>query len=70
MPYLYKLRRVEPRSRPARYVAPVAAPEPESETPLDELRKDDLVALAEEAGVDTSGTKADIIARLEGDDDG
>jgi hypothetical protein len=33
------------------------------------LKKDELVALAEEQGKDTSGTKADIIERLEGDDD-
>jgi hypothetical protein len=44
-----------------------AAPEP---TPaLTTLKKDELVALAEEQGKDTSGTKADIIERLEGDDD-
>lgn len=29
------------------------------------LKKDELVALAEERGLDTSGTKDDLIARLE-----
>lgn len=32
------------------------------------LLKDELVALAEGRGLDSSGTKADIIARLEEDD--
>lgn len=32
---------------------------------LDTLKKDELVAMAEERDVDASGTKADIIARLE-----
>lgn len=39
----------------------VVVPEP----PLSELRKDELIARAEKAGLDSSGTKADIIARLE-----
>lgn len=33
--------------------------------PLDRLLKDELVAMAEAKGLDTSGTKADIIERLE-----
>lgn len=33
---------------------------------LDDLKKADLVALAEQHGLDTSGTKADLIARLRG----
>jgi hypothetical protein len=33
--------------------------------PLTELKKDELIAMAEAKGVDTSGTKADIIERLE-----
>lgn len=32
---------------------------------LSKLKKDDLVALAEERGLDTTGTKDDLIARLE-----
>jgi hypothetical protein len=32
---------------------------------LGSLKKDELVALAEERGVDTSGTKAEIVDRLE-----
>lgn len=31
---------------------------------LDDLRKAELVALAEQRGVDTSGTRAELIARL------
>lgn len=34
-----------------------------------DLKKDELIALAEERGVDSSGTKAEIIARLEEDDE-
>lgn len=34
----------------------------------DDLKKADLIALAEERGLDASGTKAEIIARLEVDD--
>ncbi len=33
-----------------------------------DLKKTELVEIAEERGLDASGTKADIIARLEGDD--
>jgi hypothetical protein len=62
MPYVFRLRRAEPRARviPAKVVTP----------PVASLKKDDLVALAESKDVDTSGTKAEIIARLEGDGDG
>ena len=40
-----------------------AADEPEQD--LTALKKDELVALADERGVDSSGTKAEIIERLE-----
>ena len=36
-------------------------------TPLDELSKDELVAAAEKHGLDTRGTKADLIERLADD---
>jgi hypothetical protein len=32
---------------------------------LDKLKKDELVAMAEAQGLDTSGTKDDIVKRLE-----
>lgn len=38
--------------------------EAEAAPDLDTLKKDELVALADERGVDSSGTKADLIARL------
>ena len=41
-----------------------AASSTESEADLMKLKKDELVAKAKEAGVATSGTKADIVARL------
>lgn len=45
--------------------APAEAPAPaEDEPALGSLKKDELIALADEQGVDSSGTKADIIARL------
>ena len=37
----------------------------DEDVPLSKLGKDDLVKRAEAAGVDSSGTKADIIAALE-----
>jgi hypothetical protein len=40
----------------------------ESDGSYGSMKKDDLVAAAEERGVDSSGTKADIIERLEADD--
>lgn len=42
-----------------------AGDEPEAK-PVSDMSKDELVAAAEAAGVDSSGTKADISARLEG----
>jgi hypothetical protein len=35
---------------------------------LDDLKKADLVALAEQRGLDTDGTRATLIARLRGED--
>jgi hypothetical protein len=48
--------------------APAQAVEAEqaADVNLDELKKDELVALAEERGIDSSGNKPDIIARLKG----
>lgn len=43
---------------------PTVAPEPAQD--YGSLLKADLVALAQERGLDSSGTKADIVARLEG----
>jgi hypothetical protein len=64
LPYIYRIRRQEPRAknRPARYVAPV--PEPTA-PPLEDYTKPELAAIAEDQGVDPSGTKADIIERLD-----
>ena len=45
-------------------VAETASESGESEADLMKLKKDELVAKAKEAGVATSGTKADIVARL------
>lgn len=36
-------------------------------TPLDELKKDELVAVAEEHGLETTGTKAELIERIAAD---
>ena len=48
----------------------VTAPEPETETvDYGALLKADLVEQADERGIDSTGTKADIIERLEADDD-
>lgn len=63
--YAYRLRRPEITRRlaPARVVAPKpkhAAPKPQ----YDAMLKADLVAAAERRGLDSSGTKADLIARL------
>jgi hypothetical protein len=44
--------------RVARKAAPVVKPD------LSTLTKAELVSLAEERGIDSSGTKADLIARL------
>ena len=52
-------------SRKAREAAAAAA----AETPaLSSLKKDELIELADARGVDATGTKADIIERLESDD--
>lgn len=37
---------------------------------LGSLKKDELVQVAEQAGVDATGTKAEILERLEGGSDG
>jgi hypothetical protein len=53
--------------RRVRRVAPVVVEQPavvKTEPALDEMLKSDLVSLAESTGVDSSGTKADILARL------
>lgn len=49
----------------------VSADEADDDEEVDysDLKKDELVALAEERGLDSSGTKADIIERLEADDE-
>jgi hypothetical protein len=48
-------------------VPPVQAVEVEQTPPdFDGMKKDELVALAEERGIDSSGNKPDIIARLKG----
>ena len=61
-------RRVPARSISDLRAAPgngeAAAAEPD-EPNLSAFKKDELVALAEERGVDSSGTKAEIIERLE-----
>lgn len=41
----------------------------EEEVDYSDLKKDELVALADERGVDSSGTKAEIIERLQADDE-
>jgi hypothetical protein len=38
--------------------------EPRSDDGLDDLKKAELVAMADDLGVDSSGNKADIVARL------
>jgi hypothetical protein len=53
---------VEPDPAPAQAVEADQA----ADVNLDELKKDELVALAEERGIDSSGNKPDIIARLKG----
>ena len=69
-------RTVKLRRRPVRYHAAkplqtTAAPEPEVIETADEYERDystltkaELVQLAEEQGLDSSGTKADILGRL------
>jgi hypothetical protein len=50
--------------RPLRDVPVVVAPVVKAEPALDEMLKSDLVELAESKGVESSGTKADLLARL------
>jgi hypothetical protein len=68
--YIYEWKPTEYGNRLYRRPGSGSAP-PRRRAPapdLTTLKKDELVEVAEEQGVDTSGTKADIIARLEGDD--
>jgi hypothetical protein len=64
------LRAVRPEESGGQTVEPDPAPAQAVEAGqtadvnLDELKKDELVALAEERGIDSSGNKPDIIARL------
>jgi hypothetical protein len=66
------LRAVRPEESGGQTVEPDPAPaqaveaEQTADVNLDELKKDELVALAEERGIDSSGNKPDIIARLKG----
>jgi hypothetical protein len=62
------LRAVRPEESGGQTVEPAQAVEAEqtADVNLDELKKDELVALAEERGIDSSGNKPDIIARLKG----
>jgi hypothetical protein len=66
------LRAVRPEESGGQIVEPDPAPaqaleaEQTADVNLDELKKDELVALAEERGIDSSGNKPDIIARLKG----
>ena len=54
----------------SRYNYNVRRPIPEpAPVDLTALKKDELVELAEERGEDSSGTKADIIERLEAGDE-
>lgn len=55
------------RRRPVRYraTAPSPSPEPEPTPALSSMKKDELIEEAEKRGIDSSGTKAEIIERLE-----
>ena len=56
---------VEPSTEPAEEPAEVEEPKSvETEASLMKLKKDELIEKAKAAGVATSGTKADIVARL------
>lgn len=56
--------------RPRRMAAGRPRPvEPDPAPALGDMLKADLVSLAESRGIDSSGTKADILARLESADD-
>lgn len=76
--YIYQWKPTEHGKRlfaiPSTTVAPrapkrPAEPEPPAAPAYGSLKKDELVALAEQRGVDASGTKADIIGRLEAGDE-
>lgn len=56
-----RYRRVAPKP-----IVVVPTPPPAPAVDLGSLKKDELVGLATAAGVDASGTKAEIQARLEG----
>jgi hypothetical protein len=67
LPTRYTLRRRVVRGvglRPPEAPQPAPQPAPEPAPDFDRMLKADLVALAEERGVDASGTKADIVERL------
>jgi hypothetical protein len=69
MPTRYTLRRRVIRGVGLRSPeAPAPEPEPVADTEpsldFDKMLKADLVAYAEERGIDASGTKADIVGRL------
>jgi hypothetical protein len=56
--------------RRAQAAAPAVQEAPEAEaTDYSSLLKGELVSEAEQRGIDSSGTKSDIIARLEASDD-
>lgn len=62
-------RRPTPAASTPSAATPAAEPEPETETvDYGSLLKAELVEQADERGIDSSGTKADIIERLEADD--
>ena len=67
--------RLAPADAPAPVVeAPAPEPVAEESVSLDSLLKSELIALAEERGLDVTGTKTELIARLseveDGDDGG
>jgi hypothetical protein len=68
MPTRYTLRRRVIRGVGLQTPTAPEAPEPVADTEasvdFDKMLKADLVAYAEERGVDASGTKADIVGRL------
>lgn len=67
MAYTYRARRTVSASGTDVAAEPVAetASEPTDPTDFSSLKKDELVAAAEKRDIDASGTKADIIERLE-----
>jgi hypothetical protein len=66
--YAYRGRRVKTdasvRFLPLTEPTPEPEPEPEPEPDYGDMLKADLVAMAEDRGLDTDGTKADLIERL------